>query len=233
MENEISAHAKKALHAMEKPNFNIWEKIKEIALEVAIIVFAVMVSIWFHDQSEHKHQQAEVKEFLEGVREDLKNDVSSMKSEIVKHEKTIKSNSLISTIKTEQNYKDLKEKGIEITFETQYSMRNQNTGNYDSFESSGKLGYLENKELKKKILGYYHGLNPLLNKFENMYNKNIDQMIDLMPKHKENKDVLFDPYFQQTIKFQKDYSEGLVKTYKEVIKDSEGILKMIDEELKK
>ena len=218
---------------MEKPNFNIWEKIKEIALEVAIIVFAVMVSIWFHDQSEHKHQQAEVKEFLEGVREDLKNDVSSMKSEIVKHEKTIKSNSLISTIKTEQNYKDLKEKGIEITFETQYSMRNQNTGNYDSFESSGKLGYLENKELKKKILGYYHGLNPLLNKFENMYNKNIDQMIDLMPKHKENKDVLFDPYFQQTIKFQKDYSEGLVKTYKEVIKDSEGILKMIDEELKK
>ena len=218
---------------MEKPDFNIWKKIKEIALEVAIIVFAVMVSIGFHDRSEHQHQQTEVKEFLEGLKEDLKNDISSMKSEIVKHEKTIKSNSLISTIKTEQNYKDLKEKGIEISFETQYSMRNQNTGNYDSFESSGKLGYLENKELKKKILGYYHGLNPLLNKLENMYNKNIDKMIDLLPKHKENKDVLFDPYFQQTIKLQKSFSEGLVPFYKKVAKESEKTLKMIDEELKK
>ena len=233
MENEISAHAKKALHAMEKPDFNIWKKIKEIALEVAIIVFAVMVSIWFHDRSEHKHQQAEVKEFLEGVKEDLKNDVFSMKREIANHEKTIKSNKIVATIKTEKDYLVLKKKKTDIYLNSSFSLRTQNTGNYDSFESSGKLGYLENKELKKKILGYYHGLNPLLNKFENMYNKNIDQMIELLPKHKENKDVLFDPYFQQTIKFQKDYSEGLVKTYKEVIKDSEGILKMIDEELKK
>ena len=218
---------------MEKPNFNIWEKIKEIALEVAIIVFAVMVSIWFHDQSEHKHQQAEVKEFLEGVREDMKNDVSSMKNEIVRHEKTIKSNSLIGTIKTEQNYKDLKRKGIEIALETEYVARSKNTGNYDSFESSGKLGYLENKELKKRILGYYHAANPSMIRFENMYDKNIDKMMELGPKYKESKDLLFDPYFQQAIKFQKGYSEGLVEFYKVVSKESEKTLKMIDEELKK
>ena len=156
-----------------------------------------------------------------------------MKREIIRHEKTIKSNSLISTIKTEQNYKDLKKRGIDITLETEYNARSQNTGNYDSFESSGKLGYLENKELKKRVLGYYHQTNPSLIKMEEMHSKNIDKMIELMPKYKESKNLLFDPYFQQAIKFQKFYSEGLVEFYKVAIKESEKTLKLIDEELKK
>ena len=66
-----------------------------------------------------------------------------------------------------------------------------------------------------------------------MYDKNIAQMIDLLPKHNESRDVLFDPYFKQTIKFQKTYSEFLIEFYKKVSKESEKTLKMIDEELKK
>ena len=185
MENEISAHAKKALHAMEKPDFNIWEKIKEIALEVAIIVFAVMVSIWFHDQSEHKHQQAEVKEFLEGLKEDLKNDISSMKNEIVTHEKAIKASKIVTAIETEKDLKDVKN-GTEISLTSDYNFRMQSTGNYDSFESSGKLGYLENKELKKRILEYYHQM-PLLVRVEDVYNKNIDKILEILPKYKGKK----------------------------------------------
>ena len=231
MENEISAHAKKALHAMEKPDFNIWEKIKKIALEVTIIVFAVMVSIWFHDQSEHKHQQAEVKEFLEGLREDLKADVSSMKNEIVTQERAIKASKIVTAIKTEKDLKVVK-KGTEISLTSDYSFRVQNTGNYDSFESSGKLGYLENKELKKRILGYYHQM-PLLIRIENMYNKNIDQIREISPKYKGEKGLFFDPFFQQAIQLQKVYSENLVKAYKELIEESEKTFKLIDEELKK
>ena len=174
-----------------------------------------------------------VKEFLEGVREDIKNDISSMKSEIVKHEKTIKSNTIVTTVKTEKDYQDLKKKKTDISLISDYSFRNQNTGNYDSFESSGKLGYLENKELKKRILGYYHEANPALIKIENKYDENVDKMLEIMPKYKENKDLLFDPYFQQTINFQKIYSKNLVKFYKLVSQESEKTLKMIDEELKK
>jgi hypothetical protein len=232
MEHEISSHTKKAFATMGKSEHSIWEKIKEVALEVAIIIFAVMVSIWFHDRSEHKHQQAEVKEFLEGLRDDLQKDTTSMKSQIIKHEKTVKDNALIATINSIENYQNLKKKGIEISLTTEYSFRSENSGNYKSFESSGKLGYLENKELKKRILLYYHATNSAVTKLENMYDKNIDKMIELMPKYKERSDLLFDRYFKQTIFLQKEYSKGLISFYKEVVKESEKTLKLIDEELK-
>ena len=50
---------------------SIWHKISEFLIEMCIIVFAVTISIWFHNLSEHRHQQEEVKQFLEGLKADL------------------------------------------------------------------------------------------------------------------------------------------------------------------
>jgi hypothetical protein len=48
-----------------------------------IIIFAVTISIWFHNLSEHKHQQEEVKQFLEGLKSDLTRDIKEMKKVIL------------------------------------------------------------------------------------------------------------------------------------------------------
>jgi hypothetical protein len=49
---------------MKNSKYTFNEKIKEIAIEIFIIVFAITLSISLHSWSEKRHQQEEVKEFL-------------------------------------------------------------------------------------------------------------------------------------------------------------------------
>jgi hypothetical protein len=56
MGHEIHDHAKKAYKKWKDPKVSFWHKAKEIAMEAAIIVFAVSVSIWFHNMSETRHK---------------------------------------------------------------------------------------------------------------------------------------------------------------------------------
>ncbi|MGO4381422.1 hypothetical protein AB4Z19_24370 [Pseudoduganella sp. RAF19] len=47
-------------------------------MAIAIIVFAVSISIWFHSMSEHRHEQHVVRAFLLGLSSDLTNDVAQL-----------------------------------------------------------------------------------------------------------------------------------------------------------
>src|SRR5689334_13378541 len=78
MEHEVASHAKKIYGTVKNPNHSLWEKTKDILVEIFIIVFAVTLSIWFHSWSEHRHEQKEVKEFLKGLRDDLAEDIKQL-----------------------------------------------------------------------------------------------------------------------------------------------------------
>jgi hypothetical protein len=56
----------------------IWHKIGEFIVEIFIIIFAITVSIFFHDRSVLKHQRHETKEFLLGLKQDLATDIEEM-----------------------------------------------------------------------------------------------------------------------------------------------------------
>ena len=77
-ELEIAKHGKNVIQLMGKKEHPLAERLKEMALEIIVIVFAVTLSIWLHGLSEHRHQQEEVKAFLIGLRTDLKNDIGSI-----------------------------------------------------------------------------------------------------------------------------------------------------------
>jgi len=80
MEQEILKHGIKAYKEMKNPAHNFWVKAKEIFIEILIIVFAVTISIWLHGWAEHKQQQKEVKAFLTDLKDDLQQDINSMKA---------------------------------------------------------------------------------------------------------------------------------------------------------
>ncbi len=65
-EDEIIKHTKAAYKAFKDPEKDWIHKLKEILLEVLIIVFAVSVSIWLHNWSESVKDKNEEKEFLRG-----------------------------------------------------------------------------------------------------------------------------------------------------------------------
>src|ERR1700712_5728576 len=74
----IKKHTKAVYTTMTDRNKKWLHKLKDILLEVLIIVFAVSVSIWFHSWAEDRKDAKEEKEFYSGLKEDLKADVLEM-----------------------------------------------------------------------------------------------------------------------------------------------------------
>src|SRR4051812_6320510 len=80
-EQEVAKHTKKVYTIMKDKEHSFWYKLKEFLLEIFIIVFAITVSLWLHNWSEHRKEQSEVKTFLLGLKKDLQADIIEMKSD--------------------------------------------------------------------------------------------------------------------------------------------------------
>ena len=74
-EQEVSKHTKNVFKILYDKHPSFAHKLREIALEVVIIVFAVSMSIWLHGLGEHRHEQQQVKTFLLGLQRDLQGDL--------------------------------------------------------------------------------------------------------------------------------------------------------------
>jgi hypothetical protein len=78
MQDELTKHGLKIYKTMSDRKYTFGEKFKEILIEIAIIVFAVTLSIYFHSWSEHHREQKEVREFIKGLKNDLTEDIRLM-----------------------------------------------------------------------------------------------------------------------------------------------------------
>ena len=97
-EDEIAKHSRKIYKTWFNKELTIWHKISEFLIEMTIIVFAVSISIWFHNLSEHAHQQEEVKQFLTGLKADLTQDIKEMENDKESYQKQSEIFSYISAI---------------------------------------------------------------------------------------------------------------------------------------
>src|SRR5580693_1489312 len=80
-ENEIVKHVEAAYKALKSPNTNWLHKLKEVLIEIAIIVFAVSISIWFHNWSDSLHEHREEREFLLGMKSDIQADLGNARGD--------------------------------------------------------------------------------------------------------------------------------------------------------
>ncbi|MBK8496866.1 MAG: hypothetical protein IPL50_19130 [Chitinophagaceae bacterium] len=81
MENEIRKHVHKIIDEAGNRKKSVWKRIGEISIEMLIIVFAVSLAVFLERQRELSHDQHEVKEFLTGLRGDLRNDIKEMQDD--------------------------------------------------------------------------------------------------------------------------------------------------------
>jgi hypothetical protein len=115
---------------------------------------AITISIYFHDRSVLKHQRHETKEFLLGLKQDLATDIEEMnqdKSSFMHSEKAF-------------NCITGRKLGEPLSADTIYNYYGwifnttglvPNSGRYEGFKSSGKIGTIENKELQNNIMDLY------------------------------------------------------------------------------
>jgi hypothetical protein len=143
-------------------------KVGEFLLEIFIIIFAITISIYFHDRSVLKHQRHETKEFLEGLRQDLTTDIEEMnqdKSSFVQSEKVfyyITGRKLGEPLNA-----DTIRKYYGYIFNTTGLI--PNSGRFEGFKSAGKIGTIENKELQNNIMDLYQENIPNLINSTNFY----------------------------------------------------------------
>ena len=166
-EQEVIKHTKKVF-GLWQTNNPFWHKFGEFILEIFIIVFAITVSIYFHDRSELKHQRHETKEFLLGLKQDLKTDIEEMNQDKSSFTKSQRAFTYITNRKLNESLSgDTIRKYSGWIFNTTGLV--PNSGRFEGFKSSGKIGTIENKELQNNIMDLYQENIPLLIISTNFY----------------------------------------------------------------
>jgi hypothetical protein len=169
MEDEVVKHTRKLYRTWFNKELPIWHKISEFLIEIIIIVFAVSISIWFHNRSEHAHEQADVKAFLLGLKSDLNDDIKEMENDKESFQNQGKIFSYLTSLKiNEDPSKDTIKKYGHSLFVT--TALNPNDGRFEGFKSSGKIGTIENKELQNDIMDLYQEKIPSLQASTTGYN---------------------------------------------------------------
>jgi hypothetical protein len=194
-EDEIAKHTKKIYKTWSAKELNLWHKLKEIIVEIVIIVFAVTVSIWFHNRSEHNHQQDDVKIFLLGLQKDLTADIDEMQGDKHSYEMQKAAFDYINHTKPGAT---LNSDSVAYYANWIYNITalNPNNGRFEGFKSSGKLGFIENDSLQNNIL--------------DLYQENIPSLLSSTSNYINHKNVLFQ-YLQKTLHRTSDSTNNLIE----------------------
>jgi hypothetical protein len=183
-EQEVIKHTKKVYKIWNSKEHGVWHKIKEFLIEILIIVFAVSLSIWLHDKSEHDHEQKEVKEFLLGLREDFLADIHEMEGDKEAYLNQGKTFNYISSVKLNESLSaDSLNKYKKFLYNT--TRLQQNNGRFEGFKASGKIGSIEDKKIQNDIMDLYQENIPSLLVSTDAYLRRKNQMLDFGVKNRK------------------------------------------------
>jgi hypothetical protein len=167
-EQEVIKHTKKIVTALGDKHSPFWHKLKDFVLEIFIIVFAVSISIWFHNWSEHRNEQKVTRTFLLGLRDDIQADISETKDIL----KTYKEFGLLYTFLSNldptktPNRDSLK---LALSYITSNTFLRAHKSRFDGFLSAGKIMTIEDDSLTQNILKYYEEVLPALKSSEDRW----------------------------------------------------------------
>ena len=232
MQEELAKHSKRIFMTMKNSKKLFSEKLKEVFIEIFIIVFSVTLSIWLHSRSLHSHQQKETKEFLSDIKDDLNKDILSVSEKEKQMTETIKQYSYLRDL-TEKRIDSLSNKKAKIGIGVTYVIRKTNDGNYEGFKSSGKIGYIENKKLKKMILGYYQEGMPSIDETENYFNLRLGKIEELIYQDKDKKKKFLDPVLKMSFDAVIQTAQDNSNNYKSVSQEATEIINEIIKEEKR
>lgn len=239
-EDEIRKHAKAAYKVWNNPHTSLKHKIKEVALEIAIIVFAVTLSIWLHNWSEGLHDRHEEKEFLLGLKQDLQKDTAEMGSDMRTYIRLINGYRYFRHV---GNGEPLNADSLNAYHFSLYNTTQliPNISRFEGLKGAGKLNIIENKELLNHMLDLYQEDIPYLQFLNESFNNY--KTVSVMPYLEAHSlldnrdsvinmpDILRQPQMRMLLA-RAEGLQGTVNQYTKCIQVSTEIMQMIDEEIK-
>lgn len=231
-EQEIVAkHGKNVIHLMTKKEHPLLHRLREIAIEVATIVFAVSMSIWLHGLSEHHHKQEEVKTFLLGLKVDLAQDIEQLESTKGSYRGFDANYAYLASL-------DPKQAPDWEQFDTAFLHLGSNwffiptKSRYDGFQMSGKLTNIEDEKLLAEILDLYQNVLQQIRNSEGGWSSRQHKLRDYVDEKLEGDDrqsrlqVITTPRAKRLLNQMKT-GEQLFQRYQLYIDESRDIIKRI------
>lgn len=154
-DQEISKHLKNAIDVAAKTELSIWHRVKDIALEIAIIVFAVSLSIWLHGLSEHAHEQKQVRQFMAWVLQDMHTNLDTNSTRYKQYASVNDAYTFLLTLTPDSNFDEQKVTNALQTISTEMVPVVFQRSRYESFKSSGKLLNIEKGEALEAIVNSF------------------------------------------------------------------------------
>ena len=235
----IKKHTKAVYKAWRDPSKDWKHKLKEILLEVAIIVFAVSVSIWFHNWSESIKDRNEEKEFLKGLKGDIQADLKEMNSDRASLRKGYWAISYFERVGAGQALnEDSLNKNVWIFFSQ--AQINPRIGRYEALKASGRLDIITNKKLQYDIIDLYQKSFPQIFRLNAFMNSLVADKVDpfisdyISFDHKgvDNAQAMLRKPKMRFLLLQCQGFTNSVDAYSEGISEGNEIIKEIDKELK-
>jgi hypothetical protein len=157
--------------------------IGDIVLNVFVIVFSVYLAQYIDRKREEETKQADVKEFLLGLKTDLENDIREMKEDKKSYIKYGLS-FIRFTSKT-----PIAPDSIYFYLNSIYSATGLvvNNGRYEGFKTTGKMLDIKDKELLNNILDLYQENIPTLVSSTNSYNSQKGMLVELIYTHQDRR----------------------------------------------
>jgi hypothetical protein len=231
-ELEVAKHGKNVIDLMTKKEHALAHRLREIAIEIAIIVFAVSMSIWLHGLSEHHHQQQEVRTFLVGLKGDLEKDIRQLTSTKATYQRYDAKYSYLAGLDPAQAPDWEK-------FDDAFNYMNMNwffiptKSRYDGFQMSGKLTNIEDEELLSGILNLYQNVLHLVQLSEGGWSGRQRKLRDYRDEVLEGDDdkskfrLLTSPKGKRLLRDMMTVPQ-MYERYQQYIDQSQAIIKRID-----
>lgn len=217
----MKTYLKRNLRYLAASRRGWFRRMKSGLLQIIIIVISVSTTIGFQNFNMKKKQQNEVKEFLCDIKIDITKDIQAVEES---------KRSILADIET---YKMVlssctgSPKKIDVSLNI--SSLQTNSGNYEGFKSSGKICYINNKEIKRGILAYYQDMLPKLHFGYDIYNNQIMKTIDSIYAPSTDIDSL--PKAKMYLKQDLGIALSIVAAYDQYIKESKALLHSIEKEI--
>jgi hypothetical protein len=181
-EDEIRKHTQAAYKILKDPEVGWKLKLRDIFIEVLIIVFAITVSIWFHNLSDKRQSRTEQDEFLTGLKKDLKSDIENIQNSLRFYEycqdgmKYFIKVSAGDTLSRDslRKYGDLFFSSTELE---------PHGSRYEGLKSSGKLGIIENKDLLNNIIKLNETSLSRIQLLNGYYLSHLEKLSDFIEQH--------------------------------------------------
>lgn len=153
-ENEIVKHVEAAYKALKRPNTNWLHKLKEVLIEIAIIVFAVTLSIWFHNWSDSLHEHREEREFLTALKGDIQADLENARGDSAFYATQLYRFRYFERVAIGERLSLDSLTAYQGVFFSNATLE-PHISRYEGLKGSGKLGIIENADLLNNIINLH------------------------------------------------------------------------------